>query len=759
MKSKYKDWDKGITSRYKIGKPYKYEVEYDDNGDPLSESEFCHEAFMNVGIWNQYWADVVVTAENNKQFIYVDNWDKDARDARELKNKTCMEFNIVAQKQAEMISLNISYGPNVEIVPASPKIPSQVTETKTGLLHQIAYESESDIVYGDTYQDLLDCGYGAILLDTDLSCDGTLQEDLYIRKPNSLFDCFWDPNAKKFNKQDGKCAGFKVTMTKDEYKKSFPGIDLPEEGISLGSASGYSSVDTVTVLKYYKRQYRKTKVFMLEDGAQLTESEYEELEKQYKINVKKQMALYEKMIDHVTKNTNVSADKLPPFKPLLRKPPKIKSTETSYRTYVCGYVLTQDRVLRKKVLATDELPVYFIRGAGATINGRWTPLPYALNAHAPQRMCNFAVSEIVDELNNRQRSKVIGSTTNFAAHVKYWSHADRYDFLPYTPDMIGGTKPEYLTPPTFDPNLLQIYQQSREDVEKIMGISQPLSPDASGNARMQNDMSNAPLKGVYELNLNAGIAAVNRGILKLIPSIYGTERTITIRKKTGELDYRTINQNMYELDENNEMRIENDMSLGDFSVKVYGGSSFASQQMMSVNALMNFTKLNVEQVFPYTADIIPGQMPFSWVNQLVIRMRDNVVPPQVVAKEEGKPAPQTPPNPQQQLAEAELKLKQQDLQLKQQELQLKSKEIQIDYELKQEQLKADVGETAAKMVIEAKQTEAKNIESAASVEAAAIKAQSEDRRSLETVMMNMIENQQKNVENAEKSIANMIKGV
>ena len=206
-----------------------------------------------------------------------------------------------------------------------------------------------------------------------------------------------------------------------------------------------------------------------------------------------------------------------------------------------------------------------------------------------------------------------------------------------------------------------------------------------------------------------------------------------IRLKDGRLDYKVINKNTYELDENNELRIENDMTIGDYTVQVYGGASFATQQVMQVNFLTNYTRLNPQALLPLTADEILKCAPFPFSNELITRVRSTIVPPQIISEEEGKPMPPPPPpSPQERLMEAKI-----------------FAEIE-KMRMSQEKMKHDMVELVVNSVLKMKSIEGENIASAASIEVAQLQAHSEDARSAEQELQKMISDEEDRIDESLK---------
>lgn len=102
-------------------------------------------------------------------------------------------------------------------------------------------------------------------------------------------------------------------------------------------------------------------------------------------------------------------------------------------------------------------------------------------------------------------------------------------------------------------------------------------------------------------------------------------------------------------------------------------------------------------------------------------MVQNVVPPAVIAQEEGKPAPPPPPpSPEEQIEQGKLKLQAADLKLKEQ-----------DQKIQENKQKMEAIEMVVNSILQKKEIEAKNIASAAQITAEQIRADTENKRSVE----------------------------
>lgn len=703
----------------------KYEVEYDEDGNPLSEYDFCQQAFKNKGKWDDYYTLAKQTAINNKRFLYVSNWDDESLSNRRMNNKITMEVNLAAIYQRALIKENRTIAPQVQIIPTNLKVPAKTAELKMGMLRYIADKSNTDIQYMNTFQDMCDCGGSALHIIIVQSNTGKLEEELRI-KYEDIMDCFFDPDAKEMFKEDGEFAGATYRISSQQFKKMFPGQELPRNvAVDTDNMSDAQYEDCVTLLKYYKRQYRETKVLILENGAQFTEEEYEEIKSQYEKEREEKEKLYEiaaQLFKQKLAEKGLPDKNMPSFDSTFKPFPAVVKEEKSYFEYICGYILSDEKVLQRREYNTDQMPLLYGVGDQRVVNGQLIVIPYAKYAQNMQRFMNWCLSELTDDMACRIKPTILGTTQNFATNLQDWANPNRPRVLMYEPDDNNGDRPALIQPNSIDQGILALYQQAREDIKILMGAGTEVAKTASDATLMTNDLRDSNDKGVYQDNLNKLIAKTNEGLLKLIPSIYDTERTVITKGEDGKLDYKVINKNTYQLDDDsNEFIIENDMSVGDFSVEVYGGSSFFAQQVLGINFLLKIAELNEEVLMPLVIDEVAKLAPFVFSNKICNRFQMKVTPPDVLAQEQGKPAPPPPPpSPEQQIEQGKLKLQAADLKLKEQE-----------QEIEKHKLKMDAIQSVVNGLLERKEIEAKNIASAAQITAEQIRADTENKRSVE----------------------------
>jgi hypothetical protein len=190
---------------------------------------------------------------------------------------------------------------------------------------------------------------------------------------------------------------------------------------------------------------------------------------------------------------------------------------------------------------------------------------------------------------------------------------------------------------------------------------------------------------VYFDNMNQAVEQGGRVVNDLLPTIIGDdERTMVVSKKDGKTDSVTINSR------DKDGTIKNDLGSGDFDVEIDTGPSFAVQKEIALEFLQTTLQAN-PQAFPLVADLWAKNLDVQFMPQISERFK-TMVPPEVLAKEEGKELPPPPPNPQEMMMQAELQSRQADIQAKMKEIQLKEQKL----ELEREQMQLDHAEILIK---------------------------------------------------------------
>jgi hypothetical protein len=147
---------------------------------------------------------------------------------------------------------------------------------------------------------------------------------------------------------------------------------------------------------------------------------------------------------------------------------------------------------------------------------------------------------------------------------------------------------------------------------------------------------------------------------------------MVISKKDGKTQSITINER------GRDGEVKNDLGLGDFDVEIDSGPSFAVQKEIALEFLQ--TTLQAQpQSFPLIADLWAKNLDVQFMPQIADRFK-TMVPPEILAKEEGKEPPPPKPNPQEMMMQAEMQFKQMEIKNKQAEVQIKMQKLKLEEE-------------------------------------------------------------------------------
>ena len=654
------------------------ELLYEDVNE-LSDAQIAKLAFECAQRWYVFYTANIRDGNQNKSFIYENQWNDNSRSVRESAGKTCYENNIIKPIERTIFSEQRQAAVDVVLIPMSSDIPTDILQMKNGLLRHIMDDSRADIIGNRVFTDQLDLGYGAFVVDVEQEKPGSINQKIVWQYPGDTHKVFFDPSAQDEFKMTGNYSGYYTLITKREFKNLFPDMEIPEPAYRPDDFifGDEGTTDTICLIRFYIKNYKFTKVYQLDDGSGLNEDEYFNVKKTLERENLAKKNRYDSIKSEL-ESRGISTDEMPPFKP--QKMPKIikESRTTDYEIY--SFLCSRNAVLRRRKYPIKRLPVIYTTGDKHTVNGKEVVVPFAQSAQTSQVILNYAVSEIIDSMNASFGTRILATRQNIANNPDGFNRPRlntimAFDFDPLNTNFVPTT----LTDAPIDPGLLQFYMQTQQDVKTILGRYDANLGAGVGNVsgvayeaqKSAGDIS----VGLFSDNLNNAFEEAAKLTLELMPHVYDTERVITVIDNGGEMDYKLVNAIDYsQILTGEKPKLLNDMSIGDFGVKVQGGISFASQRMSAINFLTHVIAIDPQQLMPLLIDWVVKLSPYQFASDIVKRLQNYVIPPEIVEKETGKKPAQKPPTPQEQmmqmqsqLAQAQLKLDEASIKVKEQE--------------------------------------------------------------------------------------------
>jgi hypothetical protein len=341
------------------------------------------------------------------------------------------------------------------------------------------------------------------------------------------------------------------------------------------------------------------------------------------------------------------------------------------------YMLTQNQIIKFNDWPSKYLPLIFVDGDSNFIDGQQYTRSFIHEAKDAQKFVNYVGSEIAAEVKNRRREQWIGTPDNIQGNEQMWRNPELQNgILVAKPDPKTGQMPTKMSPWEISPSLLAQYQRGSQDIREILGFSENEAlqgKDISGKARRERKMEGSMSAYVWFDNLNQALEQGGRVVLDLLPVIAGEfERPMVISKADGRTDSIVLNKVVGDDEDGNPIR-ENVLDSGDYDIEIDTGPSFAVQKDIALEFMQQTLQAN-PTIFPLIADLWAKNLDVQFMPQIAERFK-TLVPPEIIAKEEGKPIPPKPPNPQEMMAQQQMKAQQQQMMMNEQKMHLEEQAL------------------------------------------------------------------------------------
>src|SRR5947207_2684137 len=258
-----------------------------------------------------------------------------------------------------------------------------------------------------------------------------------------------------------------MSMNKVDFEKEHPGIPYPSSFPVRVEMQDFTwgLKDKITLVEYYKKEYYKFKLHLLNDGRAVRDEEWKEIQKQY--------------MEQRNKIENFSTlfeGQLPPeamenIQSSLPGEPFIVETKEREDCKIIMYKAIYGKIIEKREFPGNQLPIIFIQGNCSCIDGQDRLSSFIRYARDAQRFHNYQAIEIAYALKTARRELFLGTPSNIAGLEEVWRNvANQQGMLPAIPDPITGQMPIKLPPSEVPSTLMALFQQSQQSVQSILGF-------------------------------------------------------------------------------------------------------------------------------------------------------------------------------------------------------------------------------------------------------------------------------------------------
>lgn len=643
----------------------------------IDESTVLAEARQNLLLWDGYNSQNVVRGKDDMRFVLQDQWSALERSEFSRLFKLPLTFNKSYDPIKKLIGDRRKNKPDLMVRSLTGRSTQQDITLRSDLVRTFCYQSQNDLVYQQAFACALLMGWGAFEVCVDYEGPRSFYKTIRLDLIEDPSKASFDPNARKPHKGDGNYCARHYEYSKEEFHATFPHII---DAVSYSDPRfltdfQWETRDNIVVCKYSQKEWFPLRIMLLSNDMIVTEDEWEEIQKQNE-EVKNRMR------DSIVVKDIVLNDL-----------PTVRVDRKTQDYIINQYLLTQNRIIDVDRWPSRHLPLIYQDGDSHWIEGQFYTRSYVQDSKDAQRFVNYVGSEIATEIKNRRREQWIGSPDNIQGYEQFWRNPElQAGILLAKPDPKTGQMPAKQAPSEIPQSLLLQYQRGSQDIREIMGISENMNlegKDMSGKARRERKMEGSMAAYVYFDNANQAIEQSGRVILDLLPHIIGdNERHMILSKTDGKTQSVILNQQV-------NGQVVNKIVKGDYDVEIDTGPSFAVQKDIALEFFQQ-TIANNPQIFPLIADLWASQLDVEQMPTIKERLKI-LVPPQILAKEEGKQLPPQPPSPQEQMMQMEMQAKQADIQEKMQKIQIdleklaiEKAKLQLEAQKSQNQMSLDV---------------------------------------------------------------------
>lgn len=630
----------------------------------INENEVLDTAGKHLNIWNSYFNENIVRGKDDVNFCIRDQWTAVERSEFSRLFKPAMTFNKLYDPVKKVVAEQRKNKPDIIVRSLTGHASQEQINLRADLIRTISYQSQNDLVYQTAFKSALMMGFGAFQICLDYESPRSFNRCVrYDMIPDPIRTVF-DPVALKPHKGDGNyCARYYV-FTRDEFFATYPYVTDPVSYIDPYMLLDFQwqTRDTITVCDYFVKEWYPlmiNHVFQAGQKFSLTDDEWKKLKKDYKRQLE--------IVDGTEEARRI----------IQRMEPTLIGSRQTQDYQIMHYRMIRNQIIDFSEWPSKQLPIIFVDGDSYYIEGRQYTKSFIHEARDAQKCVNYFGSEIAAEVKNRRREQWLGTPDNISGYEQDWRNPElQMGILRAKPDPKTGQMPVKQPPWDLSPAIMQNFQRATQDIHEILGFSENESlqgRDISGKARRERKLEGSMSAGVFFDNLNQAVEQGGRVVNDLLPHIVGDdERTMVISGRDGKTRTVVINER------GSDGTVKNDIGRGDFDVEIDTGPSFAVQKEVALE-MFSETIQAYPQAFPLIADLWAGNLDIQQMQQVKERFK-NLVPPQILAKEEGKQPPPQQPDPQQQMMEMEMKTRQADIQNKMADIELKRQKLELERE-------------------------------------------------------------------------------
>lgn len=600
-----------------------------------SDQAILEEINKNINHWLEYAKDNISRGQDDKYFLYVNQWSSSQEQELNRLEKPILTFNKTYDIIRKVLAEQRNQKTEFRVSSILGKSTEEEINVFKGAVMKIVRDSDTTAIFNKAYDDAASSGTGVWRVYTDYEHERSLNQ---LPKVGMIADpstCGWSTSALHPTMCDSEICFYYQYFDKTYFKEHYPGIEDPMSFQSSLDQGAFKWVDkeTIAIVEYYRKEWFSTEKYQLRNGDVLYKEEYEE---------------------RLSDNGSDELEFDNPFEILKKVPAK------NYK--IMFYKAIKDNILERAEWPSKYLPLVRTVCDAQRINGKEYINSLVAFVKDAQMFHNLVKVEVAQAIKFNRREQWLAHPDSVNFNLETWKNPSiQQGVLLYKYDANGG-RPEKMNPSEISQTLIEQSRISELDIQMILGMYEANrgaeGNELSGKAIRERRQTGFLSASILNDNFNEAVQQTGKIIADLLQKVVDSERKLTIHTDDGKGKEVMVNRLLL----NGEK--EHDFSKDMYDIVIDPGPSFAIQKADSLEVLVNLVSIN-PGLFPLVADIIGQNIDINGGEKLKERLR-TLVPEAVIAKEEGREPPPPQPDPMQLLLQEQIQTQNKELEIKQQ---------------------------------------------------------------------------------------------
>ncbi len=545
----------------------------------------------------------------------MDQWPDQLLVNRELDQKPTLTVNKTRIHCIQIINDAKQNKPGIVVHPTTNEATYEAAQAYEDVVRHIEYTSRAQQAYDKATYNMVFGGEGFCRVITQYANPDGFDQDILIRPINDPLTVYMDPDAKEADKSDSEFAFVFDDMSKDRFKREYPGHEDAILPAPAGMWDSWLSEDHVRVAEYWRRKHKMVRLISIIDPAT------------------------------GERRTSPKSEVDPELIKIIRKDPSwdYRERDSDVVTVEC-IKIAGSKVIDRNEWAGQWIPIVPAIAEEVVIDGQMDRKGHVRYLKDPQRIYNYNSSASVELGALQTKTPYVGPAKAFEGFEEYYQAANVQNlaFLPYNDWDDEGSRA--VAPPKREqpPQTSQVFLKGMDIAQNEMMMasgqyqSQFGQNENATSGKAINERQRQGDNATYHFvdGTSIMVRQIGRIIVDLIPKVYDTTRILRIRGEDGTTKNMTIDPNApqaVQMREDKQRQIVDlvfNPNIGKYGVEVDVGPSYATRRQEAWNAIIQILTQS-PQLIPLVGDLLFTNADFPGADEIAMRLR-RMTPPQAL---------------------------------------------------------------------------------------------------------------------------------